>query len=231
MATPVTLMLVDDHPMAREGMLRMLNAFDDRFRIVAEARGVDEALTLARSTRPAVVLTDLHFAAGEAANGIDLIALLHEQQPETRCVMVTSERSDVFMLKAHDAGALAYLSKDATAHEIARAIDAVAGGFTHFPAHLKLALDKRDHANRPTVREAGLLPYIARGMTAKEIARELTHCERPDTPISDRTVEAHKANIKRKFSLNSPNALVTFSIEYCHDNRIDYRAMPLHTVR
>jgi len=72
--------------------------------------------------------------------------------------------------------------------------------------------------------------YIARGMTAKEIARELTHVE-PGSPIIDRTVEVHKGNIKRKFRLDSANALITFAIEYCQDHRIDYREMLLRTKR
>ncbi|MEI8081182.1 MAG: LuxR C-terminal-related transcriptional regulator, partial [Actinomycetes bacterium] len=91
---------------------------------------------------------------------------------------------------------------DAAPAEIARAIESVASGFTHYPAHLTTALDKRDREPMATQRERELLPYIARGMTAKEIARELTHME-PGSPIIDRTVEVHKGNIKRKFRLDS----------------------------
>jgi two-component system, NarL family, nitrate/nitrite response regulator NarL len=228
MNTPITVMVVDDHPMARAGMVRMLNAFEDRFRIVAEARNVEEAVLMARSSRPEVVLTDLHFAAGDKSDGLDLIELLQQQQPDTKAVMVTSERNELFMLKAHDAGALAYLSKDATASEIAKAIEAVAEGFTHFPASLKAALDKRAQAPRLTAREGEIIPYIAWGMTAKDISRELTHI-RPDHPVEHRTVEAHKSNIKRKLHLDSANALTAFSIEYCNEHRIDYRGMTVHT--
>lgn len=228
MNTPVTVMVVDDHPMAREGMVRMLNAYDDRFRIVAEARSVEEAMLMAESARPEVVLTDLHFAAGDTSNGLDLIELLQQHQPDAKVVMVTSERNELFMLKAHDAGALAFLSKDATASEIARAIETVAGGFTHFPAVLKSALDKREHAPQLTTREAEIVPYIARGLTVKWIARELSHI-RPSHSVHHRTIEAHKGNIKRKFQLDSANALTAFSIEYCNDHRIDYRGMTVHT--
>ena len=228
MNTPVTVMVVDDHPMAREGMVRMLSAYDDRFRIVAEARSVEEALLMASSSCPEVVLTDLHFAAGDRSNGLDLIELLQQHQPDAKVVMVTSERNELFMLKAHDAGALAFLSKDATASEIARAIETVADGFTHFPASLKSALDKREHAPKLTTREAEIVPYIARGLTAKWIQRELSHIQ-PDHPVTDRTIEAHKGNIKRKFQLDSANALITFSIQHCHDHQVDYRGMTVHT--
>lgn len=208
----------------------MLAAYDDRFQIVAEAATIDEALVRALATQPDVVLTDLHLGPGESRNGLDLIAQLQDQQPGVQIVMITSEVNDQFLLKAHDMGVGAYLHKHAAAAEIARAIESVASGFTHFPAHLKAALDKREREPAATQRERGLLPYIARGMTAKEIARELTHLE-PGAPIIDRTVEVHKGNIKRKFGLDSANALITFAIEYCQDHRIDYRTMPLHTKR
>jgi DNA-binding NarL/FixJ family response regulator len=144
--------------------------------------------------------------------------------------MITSEVSDQFLLKAHEAGVSAFLHKHAAAAEIARAIECVAGGFTHFPAQLKAAVDKRRLEPHLTPRELELLPYIAKGMTAKEIARELSHLD-PQCAVIDRTVEVHKGNIKRKCRLDSANALITFAIEHCQDNRIDYRAMALHTKR
>ena len=230
MNAPIRLMVVDDHPLARQGLVAMLNMFDDRFQVVSEAGTIDEALMRAKVDRPEIMLTDLHFGPGESRNGIDLIALLQVHQPDLQFVMITSEVNDQFLLKAHDAGANAFLHKHAAAAEIVRAIESVASGFSHFPAQLKVALDKRAREPALTNREAELLPYIARGMTAKQIARELSHTS-PQNPIIDRTVEVHKGNIKRKFHLESANALITFSIEHCHDNRIDYRAMAIHTKR
>ena len=230
MQSTIRLMMVDDHPLARQGLCAMLAAYDERFLVVAEAATIDEALACAASSQPEVVLTDLHLGPGETRNGLDLIGLLQAQHPDLQFVMITSEVNDQFLLKAHDLGVGAYLHKHAAAAEIARAIESVASGFTHYPAHLKTALDKRERAPVATQRERELLPYIARGMTAKEIARELTYLE-PASPIIDRTVEVHKGNIKRKFRLDSANALITFAIEYCQDHRIDYRAMLLHTKR
>jgi DNA-binding NarL/FixJ family response regulator len=223
-------MVIDDHPLARQGVIAMLSAYDDRFQIVAEAGTLEEALACAPQARAEVALTDLHLGPGEPRNGLDLIALLQKQQPDLQFVMITSEVNDQFLLQAHDIGVSAYLHKHAAAAEIVRAIESVASGFTHFPAHLKAALDKREREPVATQREKELLPYIARGMTAKEIARELSHRE-PASPIIDRTVEVHKGNIKRKFRLDSANALITFAIEYCQDHRIDYRSKPLHTKR
>jgi len=228
MKKPIRLLIVDDHPLARQGLVSMLNAFDDQFLVVGQAASSEEALIVATKVEADVLLTDLHLGPGDTRSGIDLITRLLEQQPSLACVMLTSELGGDFMLKAHDAGAQAYLSKHASASEIARAIEAVASGFTHFPASLKVAQEKRNARPSSTVREVSLLPYIARGMTAKEIARELTHVD-PASPITDRTVEVHKGNIKRKFSLDSANALITFAIEHCHTQRIDYKNMTVHT--
>ena len=230
MNAPIRLMVVDDHPLARQGVIAMLTAFEERFQVVAEASGIDEALARAATAMPAIVLTDLHFGPGESRNGIDLIGLMQRQHADMQFVMITSEVNDQFLLKAHDAGASAFLHKHASAAEIVRAIESVASGFTHFPAQLKAALDKRQLAPSLTLREAELLPYIAKGLTAKEIARELSHRDVKNT-IIDRTVEVHKGNIKRKFRLDSANALITFAIEHCQDNRIDYRAMTIQTKR
>jgi two-component system nitrate/nitrite response regulator NarL len=116
------------------------------------------------------------------------------------------------LLLAHDIGANAFLSKHATASEIAKAIDAVASGFNHFPARLRDVLSKRMAAPQLTEREKQLLPLIALGMTAKNAAKELTTLD-PRNPISNRTIEIHKGNIKRKFGLTSPSALIAFAME------------------
>lgn len=223
MPASIRLMVVDDHPLARHGVVSMLQLFDERFEVVAQAGGFDEAVRLAEATRPTIMLTDLHLGPGESRNGLDLIGVLQIKHPGMQFVMITSEVSDHFLLKAHEAGARAFLHKHATASEIVRAIEAVASGFTHFPAQLKIATDKRAMEPVLTAREMELIPYIARGMTAKEIAREITQLA-PQSGLTDRTVEVHKGNIKRKFNLVSANALITFCIEYCQVHRIDYRA-------
>ena len=181
------IMVVDDHPMARQGVVAMLRAFDGQFEVVAEAGTIDEALARADTARPEIVLTDLHFDSEKTRNGLDLIALIHKQQADIQFVMITSEVHDQFLLKAHDAGANAYLYKHASAAELVRAIESVANGFTHFPVNLQGALDRRNREPALTPRESELLPYIARGMTAKEIARELSHTA-PQCPIIDCTV-------------------------------------------
>ncbi len=230
MSAPITLLIVDDHPLARQGLVGMLAAFDDQFSVVAQASDMAEALLRAQAMPVQVLITDLHFENDSQGNGIDILGAFAAQFPAVKRVMMTSETHDLYLMQAHDAGAQAFIYKHAEAREIARALESVVNGYTHFPAQLNEALARRERAPKLTARELDLLPYIARGLTAKEIARELTHVDAAN-PLIDRTVEVHKGNIKRKFNLDSANALITFAIEYCQDHRVDYRAMALHTKR
>jgi len=104
---------------------------------------------------------------------------------------------------------------------LARAIEAVACGFTQYPERLRKAIAKRDGQPKLTKKEMELMPLIAQGLIAKVIADEVscgsTHA------MSKRTVEVHKGNIKRKFHLNSANALISFAIDYCQSHRIPYK--------
>jgi DNA-binding NarL/FixJ family response regulator len=212
MPAPIKLLIVDDHPSIRQGLISMLSAFDEQFQVVAEACNGEEALLKYETSKPDVVVTDWLFAPSDPTDGIDLILELRELDSQAKVVMITGERGEDCLLLAHDIGANAFLSKHATASEIAKAIDAVASGFNHFPARLRDVLSKRMAAPQLTEREKQLLPLIALGMTAKNAAKELTTLD-PRNPISNRTIEIHKGNIKRKFGLTSPSALIAFAME------------------
>jgi DNA-binding NarL/FixJ family response regulator len=160
-----------------------------------------------------VVVTDLHFAPRDRTDGIDLVLELREQYPQVQVLLLTADLNDESLLLAHDVGVNAFLSKHASATEIAKAIDAVTSGFTHFPSRLREVLGKRQAEPQLTERELQILPLVAQGMTAKQIAKELTRLD-PDNPIVDRTVESHKGNIKRRIGLTSPHALLLYSIEH-----------------
>jgi len=218
MSKPIKLLVVEDHPSTRFGMIAMLSAFDDQFAIAGEAANGEEALQKVAATQPDVVLTDLHFAPHDPTDGIDLIGTLREKHPNVRVVLITAETDDQFMLMAHDAGAGAFLWKHAGASEIAKAIEAVASGFTHFPSRLRQALDKRNSEPRLTERESQLLPLIARGLTSKMVAAEISK-EDPEHPIKWRTVDINKGNIRRRFGIPANKSLVPFAVEYLAKKR------------
>jgi DNA-binding NarL/FixJ family response regulator len=214
MSAPIKLLVVDDHPTLRHGLISMLKAFEGQFQVVAEAANGEEAMLKFATCKPDVVVTDLHFAPNDPTNGNDLTRALREQYPEVRVVMLTAELDDDYLVLAYDAGVSAFLDKKANASEIAKAIDAVSSGFTHFPARLREVIDKRKREPRLTDRESQVVPLIAKGMTAKQIAQELTK-RQPSRPVADRTIEIFKGKIRRKFDLTSTNALIAFSINYC----------------
>jgi DNA-binding NarL/FixJ family response regulator len=219
-AKPIRILIVDDHPALRAGLVSMLMAYDDRFDVVAQAASAEEAAALASAKHPDVVLTDYDLGKGQPT-GVDLIKRLKGAQPDIRHMLITAFTDDEYLLLAHDAGASAFLEKNTHASDLARAIEAVASGFTQFPERLRAALARRDGEPKLTQRELDLLPFIAQGLTAKAIARELNR-DKPDS-ITDRTVEVHKGNIKRKFHLNSSSALTSFAIDYCQSHRIAYK--------
>ena len=222
MHQPIRLLIVDDHPLARQGLITMLHAFEDRFHVLGEAGSHVDAMAQFAIAKPDVVISDLHFDRDKSRTGIELAVDLMALDKAVKVLILTSDLFTINLLRAHDAGVHGYLNKDASAAEIARAIESVASGFTHFPVALKLLLDEREARPQLTPREASLLPHIASGLTAKEIARKITKVD-PENPLTDRTVEVHKGNIKRKFALHSPNALITYAIEHCQENRIDYK--------
>ena len=109
------------------------------------------------------------------------------------------------MLQAFDAGAAGFVVKESEVEVIVKAIEAVMGGSTHYPAGLMRALERRQQQPSLTARETEVLALIAQGLTSKEIARFLG--------IDFRTVDAHRANIRQRFSLDSSAALLRFAME------------------
>ena len=199
---PIKLLIVDDHPIVRHSLISLLTAYGPQFQVVAQAHNAEEALVQAELTSPDVVLTDLQM---KPTSGIELIARLSQRQPGIRFVVFTASTQEEHMLQAFDAGAAGYVVKESEEGEIVKAIEAVMGGATHYPAGLRRALDRRRQEPVLTTRETEVLGLIAKGMTSKEIARELG--------IDFRTVDTHRANIRQRFNLDSSAALLRFALK------------------
>ncbi|WP_174565401.1 response regulator [Rhodococcoides yunnanense] len=206
-------MVVDDHPMWRDGVARDLDAAG--FHVVATADGVAAARRRATATLPDVVLMDMHLPDG---NGADATAQVLAGSPNS-CILVLSasaERDDV--LDAIKAGASGYLVKSASAEELFDAVRATAAGqavFTPGLAGLVLGEYRRISAGpataeldaRPTLtdRETEVLRLVAKGLSAKQIATKLT--------LSHRTVENHVQATLRKLHLANRVELTRYAIE------------------
>jgi DNA-binding NarL/FixJ family response regulator len=206
MPTPasIRLLIVDDHPIMRHSLSALLGAYGPPMQVVAQAGSAEEALVQAEQTQPDIVLTDLQM---KPTSGIQLIEQLSQRQPAIRYVVFTASTQDEHMLQAFDAGAQGFVVKESEAGELVKAIEAVMGGATHFPAGLKRALDRRRQQPALTVRETEVLALVAQGLTSKAIARALD--------IDSRTVDAHRANIRQRFGLESSAALLRFAMENC----------------
>ena len=200
----IRLLIVDDHPIVRHSLSALLGAYGPPMQVVAQAGNAEEALVQAEQTQPDIVLTDLQM---KPTSGIQLIEQLSQRQPAIRYVVFTASTQDEHMLQAFDAGAQGFVVKESEAGELVKAIEAVMGGATHYPAGLKRALDRRQQQPALTARETEVLALVAQGLTSKAIARTLD--------IDSRTVDAHRANIRQRFGLDSSAALLRFAMENC----------------
>ncbi|GAB17002.1 putative two-component response regulator [Gordonia effusa NBRC 100432] len=206
------IMVVDDHPMWREGVARDLA--DEGFEVVATADGVAAAARRARAVTPDVVLMDMQLPDGTGAQATaEVIAV----SPNSRILVLSAsdERDDV--LEAVKAGAIGYLVKSSSRAELVDAVRATAAGqavFTPGLAGLILgeyrriaaAPDAGPHVPALTARETEVLRYVAKGLSSKQIATKLT--------LSHRTVENHVQATLRKLQLGNRVELTRYAIEH-----------------
>ncbi|GAB3212147.1 response regulator [Nocardia tengchongensis] len=209
----ITVMVVDDHPIWRDGVARDLAAAG--FDVVATADAVRSAGARAAAVLPAVVLMDMRLPDG---NGADATAEVLRVSPRTRVLVLSAsaERDDV--LDAIKAGATGYLVKSASATELLDAVRATAAGQAVFtPGLAGLVLGEfrriantpadRDEPHRPvlTDRETEVLRMVAKGLSARQIATRLS--------LSHRTVENHVQSTLRKLQLGNRVELTRYAIE------------------
>lgn len=200
-----TILLVDDHAVVRQGFRMILSAEPD-FEVVGEAANGREAVGLAESLRPDVVLMDVSMPE---LNGIEATRRIVTDAPRTRVLALSMHRDTVYVREILRAGASGYLLKEAGDHDLLTAIRAVAQGQGYLSPAVSDAVlsDYRKHVTDPidllTSREREVLQLIAEGKTNKEIATALD--------LSTYTVESHRGRIMEKLNLHSAGELVRFA--------------------
>jgi DNA-binding NarL/FixJ family response regulator len=198
----IDVLLVDDHPVVREGLRGMLAAEED-LRVVAEASGAAEAVAAVRLHAPHVVLMDLRMPGGD---GVEATARVLAQSPATRIVVLTTYETDADILRAVEAGAAGYLLKDASRTELAQAIRAASRGETVLAPSVAAKLVSRMRSPaEPSRREIEVLRLVARGLTNADIGRELL--------ISEATVKTHLLRAFGKLGVSDRTAAVTVALE------------------
>ncbi len=200
--TEITVLLVDDHPVVRDGLRGIFDA-DPGFRVLGEASGGVEAVELALRLDPDVVLMDLRMPAG---GGVDAIAALARHRARARVLVLTTYDTDADTLPAIEAGATGYLLKDAPREELFAAVRAAAQGRTVLsPAVATRLVSAVRRSPEPvddtlSAREREILVLVARGTSNREIAAELF--------ISEATVKTHLTHIYAKLAVKDRAAAV-----------------------
>jgi DNA-binding NarL/FixJ family response regulator len=206
----ITVMVVDDHPIWREGVARDLT--ERGLTVVATAPDAAAAVRIAKATRPRVVLMDLDLGTGSGVTAIrEILAVL----PQTHILVLSASGEHADVLEAVKAGATGYLVKSASVEQLLDAVGRTADGYAVFtPGLAGLVLGEyrrmESDASEPaapalTPRETDVLRLVAKGLTARQIGERLV--------VSHRTVESHVQSTLRKLQLHNRAQLVRYAIE------------------
>ncbi len=206
---PIRALLADDHTLVRAGIRGLLQGLPG-VEVVGEAEDGPEALRLAESLRPDVVLLDIGMPG---LNGLEVAGRLAALDPSIRVLILSMHTSEEYVLRALRAGCAGYLLKRSAVSELEVAVRAVARGETYLsPAVSKQVVDDyvgrtggaTDPIDALTPRQREILQLVAEGNTSKEIAERLG--------LSFKTVEAHRAQIMERLGVRDLAGLVRFAV-------------------
>lgn len=199
----VRLVVVDDHPVVRAGIVGLL-ADEPDLEVVGEAADGAEALGVVDRVDPEVVLMDLRMPGVDGARATELILAAH---PGVRVVVLTTYETDADILRAVEAGATGYLLKDTPRQDLVEAVRAAARGETVLAPGVarRLVSQVRGGAERLTGRELEVLGAVARGLSNAEIGAELF--------ISEATVKTHLLRVFAKLGVSDRTRAVTVALE------------------
>lgn len=201
-----TILLVDDHPVVREGYRRLLER-QAGFRVVAEAETAADAYRLFRETAPHVVVMDLTL---QGASGLEAIRNIRQRDGQARVLVFTMHQGAAFALKAFEAGAAGYVTKSSAPLELVSAVRAVAQGRQAVSADIAqdIAADRIEGRTSPldslAPREVEILRLVASGMATETIAKTLN--------LSPKTVQNYHYGIKAKLGARNDAHLVWLAI-------------------
>ncbi len=209
MPNPIRILVADDHPIVRDGLVAILSTQPD-FEVVGEAGNGPEAIERATTLQPDVMLLDLEMPE---LDGVEVLRRLAQSNPEVRVIVFTAFDTDERILGAVQAGAQGYLLKGAPRKELFEAVRVVhAGGSLLQPVVASKLLRQVSHQSHavPTVdaltpREVEVLRLLAQGLQNKEIAAQLV--------ISERTVKFHVSSIMSKLGAGNRTEAVTLAAQ------------------
>lgn len=196
----ITILLIDDHPVVREGLAGMLASQPD-FTIVGQAENGMDGIAQATQLRPDVILMDLRMPV---MDGVTAIKALQETDLPSHILVLTTYDSDADIVRAIEAGATGYLLKDSPRAELYRAIRATARGESVLAPTVAARLMTRMRApaqEKLSAREIEVLQLVATGASNRDIGKSLH--------ISTATVKTHLIHIFSKLSVDDRTAATT----------------------
>lgn len=208
----ITVLMVDDHPIIREGLRKILESESD-IEVIGEASTGREAVAMARKLHPDVVVMDI---AMPLLNGLEAAGQIRQAAPEIKVVILSAHSDDAYVERAIAMGAAGYLIKQTSAQFLPQAIREVRKGHSFFSPSIAKRLDhgnekNLDRKNLPggkisnlTPRELEVLQLVAEGMAHKQVAAELG--------ISIKTVEKHKDHLMKKLDIRDTASLTRYAI-------------------
>jgi DNA-binding NarL/FixJ family response regulator len=208
----ITVLLAEDHTIVREGFRKMLELETD-LEVAGEAKDGRQAVALVKKLRPAVVLMDI---AMPLLNGLEATRQILKAVPGTRILILSAHSDDAYVKNATESGAMGFLLKQTSAHEVCRAIREVHQGNTFFSSSVSKRLHRlnpqpggrtgrlKKKAARLTSREMEVLQLIAEGEANKQIASELG--------IGIKTVEKHREHLMQKLDIHDTAGLTRYAI-------------------
>ncbi len=205
---PMRVLIVDDHPVTREGLRMAFEGYDE-VEVVGEATNGEEAIESAAGLLPDIVFMDVRMPG---IGGIEATRAIHERSPDTRVILFTVDESRASISEAIQAGVTGYLLKDSSADELVDAARKAMEGKAVIHPELTRAFieevqsgpERRSDAAALSKREREILQKVAFGATTKEVARELG--------ISPHTVKTHLERIFEKLGANDRAQAVAIAI-------------------
>ncbi|MBM3123922.1 MAG: response regulator transcription factor [Chloroflexi bacterium] len=206
----VTILLIDDHPLIRQGLRNLLGS-ESEFQVIGEAADGLQAIQLLERLHPNVVITDLMMPD---MNGMEVLRHVKKHSPDTRSIVLSMYSSEPYVAEALREGASGYVLKDAGPSELVTAIHEVLEGRRYLSEKLAVRLEaaELEIENAPadvfetlTAREREILQMAAHGLSSTEIGEKLS--------ISPRTVEVHRSRFMKKLSLRGQKDLILYAVK------------------
>jgi DNA-binding NarL/FixJ family response regulator len=209
---PITILLVEDHAIVRQGLCALLEA-DGNFVIVGQARSGRDAVKRALALRPDVIVMDI---AMPGLNGLEATRQILAANPAAKVLILSAHSDDEYIERTRAAGVVGFLEKQTSAEILTQAIREVASGNTFFsPSIAKRLRDEEEkprnrdgsvkvNGSRLTSRESEVLQLVAEGSANKQVASELG--------ISIKTVEKHRQHVMDKLKIHDTAGLTRYAI-------------------